>query len=130
MSLPPVRTDVTQEPTRPAKALANAASLRRATSWCSENSALKNAVRSTKTPLGRLAAKFRHRVAQHIIDDRTLVARQALLELCHPGTDRLKRRPHRLGSNDTGYSDLGHLLLTREQNLVQPFAGPDAGESN
>ena len=46
ISLPPPRIELTQAPTRPAKAPANAASVRRAVSWCSANSALKKSARS------------------------------------------------------------------------------------
>ena len=65
-------TKSTQAPVRPAKAAASASSVLRATSRCSANSALKNAARSM---LSRLAAEFRHRLAQRLVDDRALVAR-------------------------------------------------------
>src|SRR5579862_5219643 len=79
-------------------------------------------------PLGRLAAEFRHRVPQHVVDHAALVARKALLELAEPGADRLERRLHRLCRDDAGNADLAGFLLARKQNLVQALTRTNAGE--
>ena len=86
------RMELTHASTSPANAAPSAASLLRATSACSANSDLKNAARSMR--LGRLAAKFWHCIAQRLVDDRALVARQALLQSRHPSADRLQRWLH------------------------------------
>src|SRR3974377_2339363 len=81
-------------------------------------------------PLGRLTAEFGHRVAQYIVDDRPLVARQALLQQRHPGADRFQRRLYWLGGDNTGNADLAGLFLAGEQDLMQTLAGANAGESD
>src|SRR6185312_7226943 len=48
----------------------------------------------------RLAAKIRHRVAQHAVDHRTILARQALLEGREPAAHGLERGAHRLRRHD------------------------------
>ena len=77
---------------------------------------------------GRFAAEIRHRVAQHAVDHRALVAREPLLQRREPAAHRLERRTARLRRHDAGDADLGGRLVAREQDFVQPLARPHAGE--
>ena len=78
----------------------------------------------------RLAAEFRHCIAQDIVDYRTLTTGHALLQGRDPGAYRIERRPHRLCGNDAGNSDVGSLFSPREQDFVQPLARTNAGIGN
>src|SRR5689334_4653453 len=76
------------------------------------------------------AAKFRHSIAQDIVDCRAFAARQALFQSCDPGADCFKRWPHRLGGNDAGNADVDCLFLAGKQNFIQPLARTNSGESD
>src|SRR5437868_6176703 len=74
------------------------------------------------------AAKFRHSIAQYIIDCGTFAAGNALLQGRYPSSDRIERRPYRLGSNDARDANVRRLFLARKQDFVQPLARTDAGK--
>src|SRR5690242_16255459 len=82
----------------------------------------------SRNPLGRLATELRNGIAQYVVDDGALAARDALLQRPNPGADGFKRRRNRLGTDDTRNAGLGCRLFAREEDLVQSLSGADTGE--
>src|SRR6478752_613566 len=74
------------------------------------------------------ATKFRHGIAEHIIDRCTFAAGDTLLQRCYPSSDCIEWRPHRRGGYNARNANVSHLFLTRKQDFMQSLARADSGK--
>src|SRR5579871_850067 len=78
--------------------------------------------------LSCFAAEVRHGFVQHAVDRRAFAAIESAVELGKPAAHHLDRRAYRGGGDHADNADIDARLFAREQDFVEPFAGPDAGE--
>jgi len=67
---------------------------------------------------------------QAAVDCGTLAGIKIVLEFDKPALNRFDRSTNRRGGDNAFDSDFRGRLLVREQNFVQPFARPNAGEGD
>src|ERR1700683_2032357 len=89
---------------------------------------LLGGVAVTQSP--RFAAEIRHRLAEDAVDGVAFPLVEAALEFGNPTAHDIDRRAYRRGGDDPVYADIHAWLFAREQYLVEPLAGPNAGKDD